>query len=122
MSSNLEKDVFISYNIADEEIAKKIGTFLESEKIGERNIQVFLAPWDIKHGDNFIKKIDEGLSKAKFFALVLSPEALEADWPTAERAASLLSDPSGRIGRVIPILSNSCSVPPLLAIRTWVDL
>ena len=117
-----KKDVFISYNQADEDIAKKIGENLENEKIGSRNMQVFFAPWDIKPADNFIDRIDEGLAKAKFYALILSPEALEAEWPTAERAASLLSDPSGRIGRVIPILVKPCKVPPLLAIRNRIDL
>ena len=122
MSSEPEIDVFTSYNTADEEIAKKIGEYLENQKIGERSIRVFFAPWDVKPAKNFIDKIDEGLEKAKFFALVLSPEALQAEWPTAERAASLLSDPSGRMGRVIPILVKSCKVPPLLAIRNWIDL
>lgn len=121
-SKNLENDVFISYNSADEQMAKKIGQSLEGEKIGDRNIKVFFAPWDIKKGENFITNIDEGLGKARFYALVLSPEALNAEWPTAERAAALLSDPSGRMGRVIPILVKSCNVPPLLAIRNWLDL
>ena len=122
MSSEHELDVFISYNSADEKIAKDVAEYLEKQKIGDRNIQVFFAPWDIKPADNFINLIDKGLAKAMFFALVLSPEALQAEWPTAERAASLLSDPSGRMGRVIPILAKSCKVPPLLAIRNWVDL
>lgn len=122
MSSEPKPDIFISYNQADEEIAKKVGEYLENEKISDRQIRVFFAPWDIKPADNFIDKIDEGLSKAKFFALVLSPEALKAEWPTAERAASILSDPSGRMGRVIPILAKPCKVPPLLAIRNRIDL
>ena len=122
MSSETELDVFISYNKADEDIARKISEYLENKKTGERQIRVFFGPWDIKPADNFIEMIDEGLTKAKFFALVLSPKALQAKWPTAERAASLLSDPSGRIGRVIPILAKSCKVPPLLAIRDWIDL
>lgn len=121
-AKNLENDVFISYNSADEQIARKIVDRLEKEKIGERNIKVFFAPWDIKKGENFIAKVDEGLGKAKYFALVLSPEALEAEWPTAERAAALLKDPSGRLGRVIPILVKPCKVPPLLAIRNWIDM
>lgn len=45
---NLENDVFISYNSADEQIARKIGERLEKEKIGERKIKVFFALWDIK--------------------------------------------------------------------------
>ncbi len=117
-----EKDIFISYNQADKEIAKKIGEYLENEKIDDRNIRVFFAPWDIVPGDNFINSVDEGLKKAKFFALILSPEALNAEWPIAERAASLLADPSGRLGRVIPILVKPCKVPPLLAIRNRIDL
>ena len=115
-------DVFISYNKVDEEIAKKIGRYLEGHKIGNRKIRVFLAAWDIKPGHSIVDKINEGLERAKFFVLVLSPEALQAVWPTAERAASLLSDPSGRMGRVIPVLVKPCKVPPLLAIRNWVDL
>ena len=115
-------DVFISYNHADEEIARKIAEYLESKKIGERKVRVFFASWDVKPGDNFVDKIDESLAKAKFFALLLSPDALNAKWPVAERAASLLSDPSGRMGRVISILVKSCKIPPLLAIRRWIDL
>ena len=122
MSSESKPDVFISYNQADKEIASKVAEYLESAKIGERNIRVFFASWDIKPADNFIDKINEGLTKAKFFALVLSPDALKAEWPIAERAASLLSDPSGRVGRVIPILAKPCKVPPLLAIRNRIDL
>lgn len=122
MTSSFECDVFISYNSADEEISRKIGSLLEQEPIGERKIKVFFAPWDIKKGENFITKIDEGLEKAKYFVLVLSPEALDAEWPTAERAAALLTDPSGRLGRVIPILVKSCKLPSLLAIRNWVDI
>ena len=122
MSSESELDVFISYNKADYEMAKKIREHLTSQKIGERQIHVFFAPRSIKPGYNFISLIDDGLAKARFFVLVLSPEALQAEWPTAERAASLLSDPSGRVGRVIPTLVKSCKIPPLLAIRSWIDL
>ena len=122
MNPESKLDVFISYNTADEVITKKVVEYLERQKHRGTNIQVFFAPWDIKPADNFIERINEGLAKAKFFALVLSPEALQAEWPTAERAASLLSDPSGRMGRVIPILVKPCRIPPLLAIRSWIDL
>lgn len=122
MSSKSQLDVFISYNQADEEIAKKIGSYLESKKINERNINVFFAPWNIRPASNFVNEIDAGLAKAKFFVLVLSPAALEAEWPIAERAASLLTDPSGRLCKVIPVLAKSCNIPPLLAFRNWIDL
>ena len=122
MISEFKFDVFVSYNKIDEEMARNIAEYLESYNTGKRQIRVFFAPWDIRPGDNFINLINEGLAQAKFFALVLSSEALHAEWPTAESAAALLCDPSGRMGRVIPILVKSCKLPPLLAIRNWLDL
>ena len=117
-----EKDIFISYTQTDKEIAEKIAIFLEKQKIGNREIKVFYAPWDIKPGHNLINKINEGLTEAKFFALILSPDALNAPWPKAEAAAALHYDPSGYLGRVIPILVKDCQVPPLLRIRVWIDV
>ena len=81
MNFESKPDVFISYNQADEEIARKIGTYLENKKIDKRNINVFFAPWNIMPASNFVNEIDDGLATAKFFVLVLSPDALEAEWP-----------------------------------------
>jgi hypothetical protein len=109
-------DLFLSYHSADRRWVEKLARRIEAE-----GFQVFFAPWDILPGQNFIDRIEDGLSKARYFAVVLSPEAIEAEWPTAERAAALLSDPSGRLGRVIPILRRECQIPPFLAFRNYLD-
>jgi hypothetical protein len=114
-------DAFISFQSTDESFAKKLAGSIKAYPLDERKLEVFFSPWNIKPGDNVIEKIDEGLSKARFFLLILSPEALKADWPTAERAAAIYSDPSGRLGRVIPVLRRSCSIPPLLRFRNYAD-
>jgi len=114
-------DAFISYQSADESFAKKLASDIEAFQLNEHKLKVFFAPWNIKPGDNIVEKINEGLEKARFFIIVLSPEALEADWPTAERSAAIYNDPSGRLGRVIPVLKKACSIPPLLRFRNYVD-
>ena len=107
-------DAFISYQSEEEAFAKKLASRIEAYSTDGRRLKTFLAPWDIKPGDNFIEKLNEGLEKARFFLIILSPKALEAEWPTAERDVAIYSDPSGRLGRVIPIMRQSCRVPPLL--------
>jgi len=114
-------DAFISYQSEDEEFARKLATKLESYSFNGRRLKVFFAPWDIEPGTNIILKIEEALEKARFFLIILSPKALEAEWPTAERAAAIYNDPSGRLGRVIPILRKSCRIPPLLRFRNYID-
>lgn len=114
-------DAFISYQSADEAFAKKLAEGIEAHPLNGRRLKVFFAPWDIKPGDNIVEKLNEGLDKARFYLIVLSPEALKADWPTAERAAAIYSDPSGRLGRVIPVLRRPCSIPPLLRFRNYAD-
>ncbi len=114
-------DAFISYQSEDEEFARKLATKLESYSFNGRRLKVFFAPWDIEPGTNIILKIEEALEKARFFLIILSPKALEAEWPTAERAAAIYNDPSGRLGRVIPILRKPCRIPPLLRFRNYID-
>jgi hypothetical protein len=114
-------DAFISYQSADETFAHKLASSIEAFSLNERKLRVFFAPWDIKPGDNIVAKIDEGLEKARFYLIILSPEALKAEWPTAERAAAIYNDPSGRLGRVIPILRRPCAIPPLLRFRNYGD-
>lgn len=112
-------DLFISYAHADEEHAKKIKKRLESLCT---EIKIFLSPESVNPGENFIGRIDDALSKARYFLVLLSPESVKADWPVAERTAALLKDPAGRLGRVIPIIIKDCELSPLLSIRQWIDL
>ena len=114
-------DVFLSYQGLDVEFVKKLGTRIETEEVFGRKLSVFFAPWDIKPADNVVSRLNEGLSKARFFVLVLSPEALVAAWPVAEQAAAIYADPSGRLGRVIVAMRRPCSLPPLLRIRNYLN-
>jgi len=119
--ANETVDAFISYQSADKDFAEKLASAIEAFSLNKRKLKVFFAPWDIKPGDNIVSEIDEGLEKARFFIIILSSQALQAEWPSAERAAAIYSDPSGRLGRVIPVLRQSCRIPPLLGFRNYLD-
>ena len=112
-------DIFISYQSIDESFANQL---VQGLKKAKRNIKIFFAPLDIRPDENIVLRIDEGLSKARFFALILSPEYLSADWTTAERSAAIYNDPSGRLGRIIPVMFRKCQLPPLLRFRKYIDV
>lgn len=114
-------DAFISYSHEDSEVAQEIASRLKELCSNGSEARIFLDNWSIEPGDNFVDRINTGLSKARYYLLLLSPTSIKAEWPTAERDAALLEDPSGRGGRVIPILVKDCELPPLLAIRHRID-
>ena len=69
-----------------------------------------------------MKKLTRGLQKQTFLRLFYHQMLYKPSGPTAERVASLLRDPSGRMGKIIPIVAKPCKIPPLLSIRNWIDL
>lgn len=114
-------DAFISYSREDSDVAQRIAAHLEKLCSNGPKPRIFLDTASIEPGDNFVDRINTGLTRARYYLLLLSPASIEAEWPTAERDAALLGDPSGRGGRVVPILVKDCEIPPLLAIRHWID-
>lgn len=55
----------------------------------------------------------------------LRPEAARTEppteWPAMERTIAVWSDPSGRQGRVLPLLIENVDLPPSLRMRNWID-
>src|SRR5205807_9398062 len=68
-----------------------------------------------------VLEIDDHIDKCRFIGVVVSTAALAAEWPTMERTIAVWSDPSGRQGRVIPLIIENVDLPPSLRIRNWID-
>ena len=114
---NFEHDIFLSYNSKDQQWVTNLAERLESEKTNERQIKVFFDIWDIKPGENIVNRIEDGLTKSRFVAIVLSKNSINAEWPNMEWTIAISSDPSGRKGTVIPIWLGDCDIPSSLKIR-----
>ena len=114
-------DVMISYRGADKDFAQKLATAVEATTWQGRQLRVWFDEWEIHPGESIVSKIDEALAESRFVALVMSPDYMVGEWPTAERDAALYRDPAGRLGFVLPILHRPCNIPPLLAYRKYID-
>lgn len=119
-SDSSPPDIFISYQSEDSEFAARLAAAIETD--GDGALRTFFAPWDIRPGQNIVRELDNGLSRARHFGLILSPAYLNADWTTGEGAAAVYADPAGRFGRVIPIMHRKCQLPPMLRFRKYVDI
>jgi hypothetical protein len=126
-------DVFLCHNGADKDWVRELAEQIESETFDGtatgRKLRVFFDEWDIDIGQNFIVRLNEGLKKSRYVAVVLSPEMLEAPWPTFEWTHIVAGDPVNAQGRVIPLfvrdysekLNKRAEFPaPFLAIN-WID-
>ena len=89
--------IFISHASKDQEVARQIAAALDSA--GQ-------APWlglrEIRPGDSFVERMNEGLAKASYVLVLLSEAANASRWVTREWMAALAAPtapPDPVIGR-----------------------
>jgi len=126
-------DLFLCHNRADKDWVRALAEQVESETfeghVGGRTLRVFFDEWDIQPGQNVVLKVNEGLAKARYVAVVLSPEMLQADWPTLEWTHLVADDPANRSGRIIPVLrrdgtengGEGVELPAPFRVLNWLD-
>jgi len=105
---------FITHSSEDREFAQRLGRDLRAS-----GLEGFLDMHSIDLGDDFVKRINQGLEECDVFLPVLSRPALESPWCEAEIGAAMaLSKRRSRADRprIIPVLIEDCAaeLPPLL--------
>jgi hypothetical protein len=96
--------VFLSHNHHDR-------AYVESQiraPLAARNVETWYAEQDIVPGDDYIRKIQDGLLKCDWMLVVVTAQAAASDWVRAE-VNTALKDPRFH-GRVIPVRLDE-SVP-----------
>jgi hypothetical protein len=114
-------DLFLCHTGVDKDWTRELGTKIEGETSSGRTLRVFFDEWDIVPATNVVIRLEAGVTSSKCVGVVLSPEMLDAEWPTLEWTMAVYQDPSGRRGKVIPILKRNCDIPPSLRIRNILD-
>jgi|GEM_PF-1071719 len=97
-------DVFLCHTGADKPWVEAFAAKLEAEAIHGRNLTVFFDKWDIDYGENILSRIEDGLKRARFLAVVMSPAFARAEWPRLEWQSQVHDDPTGKRGRILPIV------------------
>lgn len=122
-------DLFLCHSSTDKTWVRELGKKIENEVFEDRKLRVFLDEWDIEVGDNLVWRLNDGLSKTRFLAVVMSPEMIGSDWCKLEVGSALVKDPINRTGRIIPLLlrdqdkkkRSRLEIPPVLAALNYLD-
>jgi len=114
-------DLFISYNRADEEWAKKLATRVEQEKWRDKPLVAFFAPWDIRPGESVDECLDRALAESRYVGLVLSQESVNSQWVSEEWYSAHHEYIKRRERRLIPLYLSKCEIPRFIAHLNRID-
>ena len=108
--------VFLSHNHADKPFVRKLARDLENH-----DVKCWLDEAEMKVGDSLINKIREGIDNVDFFAVVLSPNSIEAPWVTNELDVAMNHQIRGKSIKVLPIMLKECEPPGFLVGKLYAD-
>lgn len=110
------KHVFISYSTADAEFVEKLSADLQRSG---------LSPWvaakELNVGDSLLEIIENAITVADYFVVVLSPEAVASRWVSVELETALLGEIQSQRTKVLPILHRKCEIPPFVSRKLYAD-
>lgn len=110
--------IFLSHNSKDKPIVEPIAVKL-AEVFGQDN--VFYDSWSIQPGDGIIDKMDEGLSKCKFFFYFVSANSLTSSMVKLEWQNALVRSAQKQI-RFIPVRLDKSSLSAIMLQTLYIDL
>ncbi len=75
----------------------------------------------MKAGDSIVAGVSQGLKDTDYLVVVLSQASVKSKWVEAELNAALMNELSGKGTTVLPVLKETCDIPPLLKDRVYAD-
>jgi hypothetical protein len=109
-------DLFLSYASEDRGFVERLATDL-----GARGLAVWWDQPEVLGGDSIVASIEQGLTRSRRFAVVLSPASRQSRWVTSETEAAIALENERQESLVLPILYQACDVPVLLKHRKRID-
>lgn len=110
------KNVFVSYSHRDRVIADRMARSLSG-----LGVDVWIDQWEIRPGDSLIEKINEGLNDKDILLLLLSSASVASSWVQKELSSALMEELARRKVVVVPVLIETCELPPLIADKKYTD-
>lgn len=108
--------VFISYSHRDKTLVDRISRDLSTE-----GFIVWYDDWSIVGGQSIIEEIQLGLERADYLIFCMSKYSLLSIFVREEVHSALAAFLKKGRPKIVPLLINTCNIPPMLAHRKYVD-
>jgi predicted ATPase len=115
-NQNFKYDVFLSHSSKDKPAVRELAQRLKAD-----GLRVWFDEWEIRPGQHFLKKINEGLETSKVLVVCMSQQLFDSDWLTQEYDAILSRDPTNEERRLLPLRLDDAEIPPRLRQFLYVD-
>src|SRR3984893_18005824 len=114
-------DLFLFHNVADGIWTANLADRLRGARFGDRNMTLSLANWNATTGASSLIETGRSMCGHRLLAIVVSRTMLEEDWPASQRSLELLKEVGPSEWRVVTILKDNLTIPPLLRLGEWFD-
>jgi hypothetical protein len=108
--------IFISHSSQDKSFTDRLASDLK-----QAELYVWYDTWEIEPGTSIVSNINTGLQDSDYLVVVFSPNSVSSTWVQQELNAALMTELDQGNIIVLPILYQTCTIPPLLSDRLWVD-
>lgn len=108
--------IFLSHSSSDKDFVRKL-----KESLLEHGHAPWLDEDKIKVGDVIPNKIALGIEDCDFLVLVLSENAVNSGWVTAEWQVKFWDEIENERINLLPVLLAECKIPPLLKVKKYAD-
>lgn len=109
--------LFLSHTGADKIFVRTL-----KSKLNDRGVKdVWVDEAEIMIGDSLMKKIAEGVSRTRYFGVVLSPRSIKAPWVERELEIAMNREISSGEVTVLPLLYEKCDLPAFLSGKLYAD-
>jgi len=109
--------VFLSHSSADKALARRLAADLRSAKV-----DVWLDQWEIRVGESFEQKIEQGLDEVEFVIVLLTPHSVESNWVDREWRQKFETEAHTERVAIVPLRGEACEIPDFLAQRSYADI
>jgi len=115
--ANSTYDVFISYSSKDADWVR--GTLLPA--LEGAGLRVYIDFRDFEIGTPSLINMERGVEQSRHTLVVLTPNWINSEWTEFESLLVGTADPAARRRKLIPLMLERCTLPPRIAMLTYVD-
>lgn len=101
--------VFLSHTNADKPFVRRLKRDLDAQ-----GFDCWIDEAEIKVGDSLIRKICDGLDRANFVIVVLSPNSISSPWVQEELDVAMNQQIRSQRIKVLPVMYQQCEPPGFL--------
>lgn len=109
--------VFLSHSSADKDLARRLAHDLQAAKI-----DVWLDQWEVRVGEAFVQRIEQGLDEVEFVIVLLTRASVASEWVDREWRRKVQGEGKKKRIAVIPVRGEPCEMPDFLAQRSYADI